>query len=202
MPTTKKPLKKTTATAKSLAALCVLLVAGACAGRQEAATPVSAETFSRAEVEDAVQRLSGEVSENMAVALNRVFADYGAPNAFITGEETSGALIIGLTFGAGALETKSGETREIHWQGPSIGFDFGAEGVQTFILIYNLEDVEKLYQRFPGLAGKAFFIGGVGVTYLQSENTILAVMRSGVGIRAGVNAGYVKFRREATILPF
>ena len=187
---------------KTLALFCVLLAVGACAGAHETATPVSDETFTRAEVDDAVQQLSGEVSENMAVALNRIFADYGAPNAFITGEETSGALIIGLTFGAGELETKSGVSRQIHWQGPSIGFDFGAEGVQTFILVYNLDDVEKLYQRFPGLAGKAFFIGGVGVTYLQSEDTILAVMRSGVGIRAGVNAGYVKFRREATFLPF
>lgn len=196
------PNAKPSAAWKPLALFSLLLFAGACAGAPQTATPVSSDTFSRAEVEDAVERLSGDVTENMAVALNRVFADYGAPNAFITGEETSGALIVGLTFGAGELETKSGVMREIHWQGPSVGFDIGAEGVQTFVMIYNLEDVEDLYQRFPGLAGKAFFIGGVGVTYLQSEETILAVMRSGVGIRAGLNAGYVKFRSEPTIIPF
>lgn len=160
------------------------------------------ETFSREEVEDAVQGLSGEISENMALALNRIFTDYGSPSAFITGEETSAALFFGLTFGKGELRTKSGTRREIHWQGPSIGFDLGAEGTQTFILIYNLADAEKLYQRFPGVAGRVFIIGGVGVTYLQSENVILAVMRSGVGIRAGVNTGYIKFRKEATALPF
>ena len=163
---------------------------------------VTSETYTLEEMEDAVQRFSGELSENMALALNRVFADYGSPNAFISGEENSVALIGGLTFGAGELETKSGIRREIHWQGPSLGFDIGAENSQTFFLIYNLANVEQIYQRFPGLAGKAFFIGGVGVTYLQSENTILAVLRSGVGIRGGVNAGYVKFRKEATILPF
>lgn len=187
----------------ALAAIAVVLIsASAWADRHETAGDASRETFSRQEVEDAVQELSGEISENMALALNRVFADYGSPNAFVTGQETSAALFFGLTFGKGELRTKSGMQREVHWQGPSFGFDFGAEGTQTFIMIYNLEDVEKLFQRFPGLAGKVFFIGGVGVTYLQSENVILAVMRSGVGIRAGLNAGYIKFRKKATALPF
>ena len=159
-------------------------------------------TYSRGEVNNEVKGLFGEVSENMALALNRVFENYGSPNAFIKGEENSGALLFGLTYGAGELNLKSGQRQEIHWQGLSLGFDVGAENSQIFILIYNLSDIDNLFQRFPGLAGKAFFIGGVGVTYLQSEDTVIAVMRSGVGIRGGVNAGYLKFRREATVLPF
>ena len=160
------------------------------------------ETFSRGEVNDEVEEFFGELSENMALALNRVFEDYGSPNAFIKGEENSGALFFGLTYGEGELQVKSGERERVYWQGPSLGFDLGAENSQAFVLIYNLADVGNLFQRFPGLAGKAFFIGGIGVTYLQSEQTVVAVMRSGVGIRGGINAGYLKFRREATVLPF
>ena len=159
-------------------------------------------TYSRGEVNNEVKGLFGEVSENMALALNRVFENYGSPNAFIKGEENSGALLFGLTYGAGELNLKSGEHQQIYWQGLSLGFDIGAENSQIFILIYNLSDIDDLFQRFPGLAGKAFFIGGVGVTYLQSEDTVVAMMRSGVGIRGGINAGYLKFRREATALPF
>lgn len=159
-------------------------------------------TYSRGEVDNEVEDLFGDVSENMALALNRIFENYGSPNAFIKGEENSGALLFGLTYGAGALNMKSGERQEVHWQGLSLGFDIGAENSQIFILIYNLADIDDLFQRFPGLAGKAFFIGGIGVTYLQSEDTVVAVMRSGVGIRGGINAGYLKFRREATALPF
>ncbi|MCY4035412.1 MAG: EipA family protein [Hyphomicrobiales bacterium] len=159
-------------------------------------------TYSRGEVDDEVEDLFGGLSESMALALNRVFEDYGSPNAFIKGEENSGALLFGLTYGEGELHMKSGEHEKIFWQGPSFGFDVGAENSQAFVLVYNLANINDLFQRFPGLAGKAFFIGGIGVTYLQSENTVVAVMRSGVGIRGGVNAGYLKFRREATLLPF
>lgn len=190
-------MRSITCTLALMLSLASLSLAGAAHADQH-----TLPTYSRGEVQDEVKDLFGEVSENMALALNRVFENYGSPNAFIKGEENSGAMLFGLTYGTGELNLKSGERREIHWQGLSLGFDVGAEHSQIFILIYNLSDVDDLFQRFPGLAGKAFFIGGIGVTYLQSEDTVVAVMRSGVGIRGGINAGYLKFRPEATILPF
>jgi hypothetical protein len=45
-------------------------------------------------------------------------------------------------------------------------------------------------------------VAGIGVNYLRSGHMTLAPMRTGVGLRAGVNAGYLAFTREHTLNPF
>ena len=167
-------------------------------------SPAETETDANPD-EDEIREMFGNLSENMGDAVQQVFSEYGTPNAVITGEEISGAFLFGLTYGEGELEhpAGSGISHKVYWQGPSLGLDMGTEIMaRTYILAYNLNNPNDLFQRFPGVTGKAFFIGGVGVTYLQSEETVLAVIRSGVGVRAGVNTGYLKFRKENTILPF
>ena len=67
----------------------------------------------------------GETTEGLAKAIEHVFEDQGQPNGFITGEEVSGAFVIGLRYGDGSLHRKNGDTRKVHWQGPSVGFDAG-----------------------------------------------------------------------------
>ena len=161
---------------------------------------------------DEIPKMFSNLSKNMGDAVQRVFSEYGTPNAIITGEEFSGAFFFGLTYGKGSLEHPlgSGIFHPVFWQGPSLGLDMGTEIMaRTYILAYNLNNPNDLFQRFPGVTGKAFFIGGVGVTYLQSEETVLAVIRSGVGVRAGVNTGYLKFRKppedpkkKRSVLPF
>ena len=164
----------------------------------------SADNHDKTFSQDELPQLFGDFSEDMGNVLQRIFMEYGEPNVVITGEEVSGAFLFGLTYGKGVLKNKpdSGISSTVYWQGPSFGFDFGGEITRTSILVYNLNNAEDLFQRFPGLAGKAFLVGGIGVTYVQSEDIVLAVIRSGVGIRGGVNTGYLKFRKENTILPF
>jgi hypothetical protein len=40
------------------------------------------------------------------------------------------------------------------------------------------------------------------MTYLQNEAIIVAPIRLGVGLRAGVSLGYLHFTRERNVLPF
>jgi hypothetical protein len=40
------------------------------------------------------------------------------------------------------------------------------------------------------------------VNYQQRGNVILAPIRTGVGLRAGANIGYLHYTREQEILPF
>ncbi|HSM20391.1 MAG TPA: EipA family protein, partial [Hyphomicrobiales bacterium] len=98
--------------------------------------------------------------------------------------------------------TRNAGTHKVFWQGPSIGFDFGADGARTMILVYNLNSVDQIYARFAGVAGSAFLVGGVGVTVLSREQMITTPIRAGVGARLGVNVGYLKFTRRATWNPF
>ena len=66
---------------------------------------------------------------------------WGEPNGYIIGQEASGAIFGGLRFGEGVLYTRSAGERRIFWQGPSLGFDLGADGGRTMMLVYNLPAV-------------------------------------------------------------
>ena len=73
---------------------------------------------------------------------------------------------------------------------------------RTMMLIYNLPATDAIYQRFAGIDGSAYFIGGFGMTALASGNIIVVPIRSGVGLRLGANIGYLKFTPNATWNPF
>jgi len=130
------------------------------------------------------------------------FKQQGRPNGYILGQEAGGAFVAGLRYGEGILYTKDAGTHRVYWQGPSIGYDAGAEGSKVMMLIYNLRDPEEIYQRFGGVDGSAYLVGGLGVTFQKSGPVIVAPIRSGVGLRLGANVGYLKYTRRPTWNPF
>ena len=67
-------------------------------------------------------------------------SQWGLPNGYILGEETSGAFIGGLRYGDGTLYTRNAGDVRVFWQGPSFGFDYGANGARTMMLVYNGSD--------------------------------------------------------------
>jgi len=162
----------------------------------------SSQYYSSSEVIDAGHGFFGATSGSIASAIERVFAKYGLPNGYILGEEASGAFIGGLRYGEGVLYTKNAGDHKVFWQGPSIGWDYGADGNRTMTLVYNLPSVNDLYYRYAGITGSAFLIGGVGVTALTRRGVHLVPIRTGVGARLGINIGYLKLRRQPTINPF
>jgi hypothetical protein len=90
----------------------------------------------------------------------------------------------------------------VYWQSPSVGFDLGVNASKVFCLVYNMTDPSQIYQRFPSVDGSAYVVGGFGMNYQQSGKVVLAPIRFGVGLRLGVNAGYMGFTKERTINPF
>lgn len=166
------------------------------------ASKQASKTFNQSEIANAATHFFGETSGGIGRAVEKVFRDQGEPVGYIEGSEISAALGVGLRYGKGTLVMKDGERRPVKWQGPSIGFDTGANGSKVFTLVYNLGNPDAIYRRYPGVEGAAFFIAGVSVTYQQAEGVILAPMRTGVGFRLGANAGYTAYSRERRILPF
>jgi len=162
------------------------------------------DTYSVDEIVDKASGFFGATTEVIAKVVEGVFSRFGRPNAYIAGGEGSGAFFVGLRYGQGDLYMKSNADHptKVYWQGPSIGFDFGANASKTFTLIYNLPDAEAIYERFPGIEGSAYFIAGIGVNYQQSGHIVLAPMRTGVGLRQGVNGGYLSYSKERNWLPF
>ncbi len=163
--------------------------------------PPAPDTYSNSEIVDAGHRFFGNVSEGLAKVIDHAFAK-GRPNGYILGEEGSGAFVGGLRYGEGVLYTKGYPPQKIYWQGPSLGYDFGANGSKVMTLVYNLQYTSQLYERFAGIDGSAYFVGGVGITFQQHEDVMLAPIRAGVGLRLGANVGYLKYTPTATWNPF
>ncbi|HET8882313.1 MAG TPA: DUF1134 domain-containing protein [Solimonas sp.] len=166
-----------------------------------AAAPATSETYSAEEVRDAATKFFGSSSEGLAKAIEKAFADYGQPNAYITGTEGGGAIVVGLRYGKGVLQYKGGDSQKVYWQGPSIGWDFGGNASKVFTLVYNLRSSSQLFQRFPAVDGSLYVVAGVGLNYQKSGDIVLAPIRTGVGLRAGASLGYVHYTREASVIP-
>lgn len=161
----------------------------------------ASDTYSHEEITKAANDFFGETTEGLAKTIEKSFSDLGRPNAYIKGQEGSGAVVLGLRYGGGYLYMKRGSNKRVFWQGPSVGFDFGGTASKVFILIYNLPNSSAIYKRFPGVAGSIYVVAGVGVNYLRGDGITLAPIRTGVGFRAGVNVGYLHFTREKTLNP-
>lgn len=161
-----------------------------------------AQEYTAEEIVDSGHRFFGATSGGLATVIEKIFASYGLPNGYVLGEEGSGAIVGGLTYGEGTLYTKNAGDHKVYWQGPSLGWDFGGEGSRIMMLVYNLDDVPNLYERFVGVAGQAYVIAGLGFTVLKRGNMLLVPVRTGVGARLGVNVGYLKLTQQPTWNPF
>lgn len=164
--------------------------------------PGRGNTFRPQEVVASGHKFFGSVSRGLALTIEEATRRWGEPNGYILGQEASGAFIGGLRYGEGVLYTRNAGDRKIYWQGPSVGWDFGGDGDRTMMLVYRLPRVNDLYQRFVGVDGSAYFIGGFGMTALTASDIVIVPIRSGVGARLGVNIGYLKFTSESTWNPF
>jgi len=160
------------------------------------------EEYSPQELIDKGHEFFGATSGGVATAIETIFARYGVPNGYILGEEGSGAIVGGVTYGEGTLFTKNAGDHTLFWQGPSIGWDFGGQGSRTMMLVYDLGTIDEIYRRFVGVAGAAYLVAGVGFNVMRHGNVLLIPVRTGVGARLGVNIGYLKVTSRPTWNPF
>jgi hypothetical protein len=166
------------------------------------ATSARAKTFSSTELVSSGHRFFGSVSRGLASVVEEATSRWGEPTGYILGQEAAGAFVGGLRYGEGTVYTRNRGDSKIFWQGPSLGFDFGGDGDRTMMLIYKMRNRAELLQRFGGIDGSAYFIGGFGMTALTANNIVIVPIRSGVGARLGINVGYLKFTDAATWNPF
>jgi hypothetical protein len=177
----------------------VLALPLALAGR---AAAQSSENYSSDEIVRAGSNFFGEVSGGLASVVEHAVSQYGLPNGYVLGEQGSGALIAGVRYGNGTLYTKNAGQHQVFFQGPSIGWDFGGDGSRVMMLVYNLPSVSAIYDRFVGVNGSAYLVGGVGMTVLSRGNIYVVPIVSGIGARLGFNIGYLKFTDRQTWNPF
>jgi hypothetical protein len=164
--------------------------------------PPATNQFSPNELIDAGHHFFGGISRGLAAIIEKAVSQWGQPNGYILGEEAGGAFVGGLRYGDGTLYTKNAGDVRVFWQGPTLGFDAGADGARTMMLVYNLPRTAAIFERFGGVDGSAYFIGGFGMTALTANDIVVVPIRSGVGLRLGANLGYLKFTSRPTWNPF
>ena len=164
--------------------------------------PPAGTQFSPNELIDAGHRFFGGVSRGLATIVEKAVSQWGQPNAYVLGEEAGGAFVGGLRYGDGTMYTKNAGDLRVFWQGPTLGFDAGADGARTMMLVYNLPRTDAIFDRFGGIDGSAYFVGGFGMTALTANDIVIVPIRSGVGLRLGANLGYLKFTARPTWNPF
>jgi len=172
------------------------------APREEWNEPVTGDPYQEETIYREAEAFFGRGAQGLADVINRAFRDNGPPDGYIRGEEGAGSMGVGLRYGQGTLFLKDGTNEKVYWRGPSIGLDVGGSAAKTFILVYKLPTINALYQRFGGVEGSLYFVGGVGVTYNRRDATILAPVRFGVGWRQGINVGYLHLSPERSWIPF
>jgi hypothetical protein len=166
------------------------------------AASTQAQTYSREDIVASASDFLGVTAESAGAAIERIFRDNGRPTGYMAGQEVSAAFIGGLRYGKGLLYMKNRPTSQVFWQGPSVGFDWGGNGSRTFVLCYNLQYPDAIYQRFPGVEGTAYLVAGLGVNYQRANDIVLAPIRAGVGLRLGANVGYLAYTRRRNWIPF
>jgi hypothetical protein len=144
----------------------------------------------------------GKGAKGLGGLIERIFKDRGQPMAYIAGREAGGAIVVGLRYGSGIMCHKIEGDRKVYWTGPSVGFDAGADANKVFVLVYNLQDSQELFRRYPTAEGHAYLVGGFSASVLRRGDVTLIPIRLGVGVRLGVNAGYMNFTAKSRWLPF
>jgi hypothetical protein len=160
------------------------------------------QTYRRDDLIAGAEGVFGKGAKGIAKMIETVLADQGEPNAYIAGREAAGAIGLGLRYGSGTMSHAVEGQRPVYWTGPSIGFDLGGDAANVFALVYNLYDSQDMYRRYPQVEGRVYYVGGLSATYLRRGNVVVIPIRLGVGLRAGVNAGYLKFSETSKIMPF
>jgi hypothetical protein len=159
-------------------------------------------TYKQDDLIGAAEGVFGKGAKGLAEVIQDLLKKQGEPNGYIVGREGGGAIGVGVRYGSGTLFHKVEGQRPVYWTGPSIGFDAGANAGNAFVLVYNLYDSQELYKRFPAGEGQAYLVGGFTASYLRRGDVVLIPIRAGVGLRLGVNAGYMKFSQKQRWLPF
>ena len=174
----------------------------ASANASDRASNAVSGTVGKGEVFSAAEGVFGRGAQGLAEVIEDILRKQGQPSAYITGREAGGALVAGVRYGSGILHHGVEGDRPVYWTGPSLGFDFGADANKVFVLVYNLHDSQEIFKRYPGAEGNAYVIGGFTASYMRRGDVVLIPVRMGVGVRLGLNAGYMRFTEKSRWLPF
>ncbi|WP_426440145.1 EipA family protein [Bradyrhizobium genosp. P] len=130
-----------------------------------------------------IEKTFDAASRRVAGTVERSFALFGEPNAYIIGGELSGALVVGGRHGVGELHFAAGSPSPITWSALSIGIGLGANYDRVIMLVYGLDRPENIFGTYASIGGNAHFLVGANATILASDRARIVLISSGLGLR-------------------
>jgi len=97
--------------------------------------------------------------------------------------------VVGLRYGSGWLVRKTREPQQVYWKGPSVGSISAATLRNASPWFTTCARIGGCSSAFPAWKAASMSWRAWG-SLLRSGGVTLAPMRTGVGLRAGVNAHY------------
>ena len=179
----------------------LLLQAVPMAALAAGSAPAKHDTYSEDEVAKAASQFFATGAKELSACWSACSRKTASPSRSSAARKRAARSASASAMARARLSTKGAGVRKIYWQGPSIGFDLGANAVKVFALVYDLPKLDDLFRRYPGVDGSLYFVGGFGVNYVQRDQTVIAPVRFGVGWRQGINLGYMNFSREKRLNP-
>ena len=90
----------------------------------------------------------------------------------------------------------------VYWTGPSIGFDAGGDGARVFTLVYHLDDSADCSAAIRAARATPMSSAASPRRTTSATASSSVPIKLGVGLRLGVNAGWVNYTRESRLAPF
>ena len=84
------------------------------------------------------------------------------------------------------MYTRNAGNQPVFWQGPSLGFDAGADGDRTMMLVSNCRGRQG-FRSLRRIGRLGLFVGGLGFTALGAKGVVVVPIRTGLGWRLGVD---------------
>lgn len=150
---------------------------------KEQIRPGQLPTTSRNDILRLVEGVFDTASKTVSLPIERAFALFGEPNAYIVGGELSGSFVVGGRHGSGELRFSDGSPEPVIWSALSVGIGLGADYGRVIMLVYGLDRREDVFGDYASLGGSAHFLAGANATILASPRARIVLISSGLGLR-------------------
>ena len=163
--------------------------------------PRRGNTYTEGEIMRAGHGFFGSVSQGLASAVEYVFRRLDAPMATFSARMPAARLSPDCATARAPLHQGCRRITRSTGRARRVGYDFGAEGSKIMVLVYNLRDPSEIYNRFGGVQGSAYLVGGVGVQFQKHGDVTIGAHPLGCWPSAGCQRRIFEVYAEADLEP-
>ncbi len=144
----------------------------------------------------AVERGFDTPSKAIAQTLESVLSLFGPPNAYIIGNDVSGAFLVGGRFGTGFLHSTIAPPNPVRWRALSAGLGLGANYGRVVMLVYGIDKLEDIFGLYASLEGNFHVIIGANTSIMTRGPVSIIIISSGLGLRLSGDASGILIDKD------